>query len=85
MATTRRQFLQISAAAGGALGLGLAGESPAHATPVAKADRPLRILILGGTKFIGPPLVEQALARGHEVTLFNRGKRDADRHLGNRD
>src|SRR3982751_5312834 len=32
-----------------------------------------RILILGGTLFLGPALVEAALARGHAVTLFNRG------------
>src|SRR5512146_479938 len=33
-----------------------------------------RILILGGTGFLGPATVEAALARGHELTLFNRGK-----------
>lgn len=44
----------------------------AHAvTPAAK---PLRILVLGGTRFVGPAIVEAALARGHEVTLFNRGQ-----------
>lgn len=32
------------------------------------------LLILGGTGFLGPQLVEAALARGHQVTLFNRGK-----------
>ncbi len=36
--------------------------------------KPLRILILGGTGFIGPHQVEYALSRGHTVTLFNRGK-----------
>jgi 2'-hydroxyisoflavone reductase len=34
----------------------------------------LRILILGGTGFIGPNQVRYALARGHRVTLFNRGR-----------
>jgi 2'-hydroxyisoflavone reductase len=34
----------------------------------------MNILILGGTKFLGRHLVESALARGHAVTLFNRGK-----------
>lgn len=38
------------------------------------ASAPLRILILGGTGFIGPHEVEYALARGHKVTLFNRGQ-----------
>jgi 2'-hydroxyisoflavone reductase len=34
----------------------------------------VRLLILGGTLFLGRHLVEDALARGHEVTLFNRGQ-----------
>jgi 2'-hydroxyisoflavone reductase len=34
----------------------------------------MNILILGGTKFLGRHLVDSALARGHQVTLFNRGK-----------
>ena len=34
----------------------------------------MRILILGGTGFIGPHQVEYAMSRGHTVTLFNRGK-----------
>jgi nucleoside-diphosphate-sugar epimerase len=33
----------------------------------------LRLVVLGGTKFLGRAAVEEALARGHEVTLFNRG------------
>ncbi len=34
------------------------------------------LLILGGTKFLGRHLVDAALARGHRVTLFNRGRQD---------
>src|SRR5919197_2644381 len=34
----------------------------------------MRILIIGGTRFLGRHLVESALARNHEVTLFNRGQ-----------
>ncbi len=34
----------------------------------------MRILVLGGTKFLGRAFVEHALARGHELTLFNRGQ-----------
>jgi 2'-hydroxyisoflavone reductase len=34
----------------------------------------VRLLVLGGTKFLGRAAVEAALARGHEVTLFNRGE-----------
>ncbi|HEY5290271.1 MAG TPA: NAD-dependent epimerase/dehydratase family protein, partial [Caulobacteraceae bacterium] len=42
---------------------------------VAAAPRhKLRILILGGTGFIGPHQVRYALSRGHSVTLFNRGR-----------
>jgi len=33
-----------------------------------------KILILGGTGFLGPATVEAAMARGHEITLFNRGR-----------
>lgn len=34
----------------------------------------MRLLILGGTRFLGRHLVDAALARGHQITLFNRGK-----------
>ena len=34
--------------------------------------------MLGGTKFLGRATVESALARGHEVTLFNRGHTNPD-------
>lgn len=34
----------------------------------------MRVLVLGGTLFLGRHVVEAALARGHEVTLFNRGQ-----------
>jgi 2'-hydroxyisoflavone reductase len=34
----------------------------------------VRLLVLGGTAFLGRALVDAALARGHEVTLFNRGR-----------
>jgi hypothetical protein len=38
----------------------------------------LKILVLGGTGFIGPHIVRRALARGHEVTLFNRGRSNTE-------
>jgi 2'-hydroxyisoflavone reductase len=38
----------------------------------------VRLLILGGTKFLGRATAEAALARGHELTLFNRGQTHAD-------
>lgn len=39
---------------------------------------PRRILVLGGTLFLGPALVEAAVAEGHSVTLFNRGITNPD-------
>lgn len=77
MSVSRRDFLASSATIGGALTLGL--PSIVHAlepAPLARESRataPLRILILGGTGFIGPNQVQYALDRGHSVTLFNRG------------
>lgn len=53
--------------------------SPSTGTkPVATPQPPKkkRILILGGTGFLGPKTVEVAVARGHSVTIFNRGKRE---------
>ena len=38
----------------------------------------MRILIIGGTRFLGRHLVEAAFAHAHEVTLFNRGKSNPD-------
>ena len=38
----------------------------------------MKLLILGGTVFLGRHTVEAALARGHEVTLFNRGQRNPE-------
>lgn len=44
----------------------------------AGAQQRLKILILGGTGFLGPHQVTAALARGHKVTIFNRGKTNKD-------
>ena len=62
MSTSRREFLGLALAAS-------LGVSCRH-----KPSK--RILILGGTGFLGPKTVEVALSRGHEVTIFNRGKRE---------
>lgn len=70
---TRRDFLKASAMGGAALGFAgpraFAWEAAAQSAPA-----PLRILILGGTGFIGPHQVRYAAARGHKITLFNRGR-----------
>lgn len=63
MDLTRRQFLTTTALASGALTMGLR-----------PALHPLRILILGGTGFLGPHLVRFARSRGHHVTIFTRGR-----------
>lgn len=38
----------------------------------------MRILVIGGTRFVGRHFVEQAAARGHEVTVFHRGRTGPD-------
>ena len=38
----------------------------------------MKLLIIGGTRFVGRHLVENALARGHEITLFYRGQTNPD-------
>ena len=69
--TDRRRWLQLTAAAAAAWTLrGFAPDAQASAP-----KQPLRILILGGTGFIGPHQVRYALSRGHTLTLFNRGRR----------
>lgn len=50
---------------------------PAAPEPPAKPPRPLDLLVLGGTGFIGPHLVRHAVDRGHRVTIFTRGRRQA--------
>jgi len=40
----------------------------------------VKLLVLGGTKFLGRAAVDAALARGHEVTLFNRGETNPELH-----
>jgi 2'-hydroxyisoflavone reductase len=66
---SRRDFLGTSAAAVAA--------AACRSTDAGTPARKLRILILGGTGFIGPHEVRCALARGHEVTVFNRGRSGA--------
>ncbi len=83
--SNRRTFLKWTAAAGGAAGLaplaklplGAEGPTASNAPAPRRIERAavsLNILILGGTGFTGPEQVEYAIARGHRVTLFNRGK-----------
>ena len=70
---SRRDVLRTGVLVGGGL---LAGRSLPSAAP--KAKKPIDLLILGGTGFIGPHLVRHAVARGHKVTIFTRGRRNPD-------
>jgi 2'-hydroxyisoflavone reductase len=74
--TTRRDFLRFSIAAGAisTLPLGACATSEKKGAPEASEPKRLSILILGGTGFLGPAIVEVARARGHALTLFNRGR-----------
>jgi 2'-hydroxyisoflavone reductase len=99
-ASSRRQFMQSSLAAGAIAALGPAaalarqggspGGSGGGAGGTGGTGGPggsggsgggKRILILGGTAFIGPATMHAALARGHRVTLFNRGRIEEMRDL----
>lgn len=98
MGTNRREFLKLSAMAGGVAGMGLIpgmsaltnGVGDVFGAPAGKV-KPMRILILGGTGFTGPFQVKYALSRGHKVTVFNRGKthpgelpKEAEQLIGDR-
>ena len=71
--STRRHVGKLGAAA---LAAGLLPERFAF------AQKPMRILMLGGTGFIGPHLVHASLARGHQVSMLNRGRRAPTQNAG---
>lgn len=91
MSTTRRDLLKLSTAGALGFGLAPWAARAQTPTPsptpppkpvkveglagIERAAKPLRILILGGTGLTGPYQVRYALARGHKLTLFNRGRR----------
>ena len=89
MNITRRHLMQAGLMGGGVLASGLFPLAAGAANTV--AENPLKILILGGTGFIGPHMVREALRRGHTVELFNRGRTnnelfpDLVTHKGDRD
>ncbi|HMA28731.1 MAG TPA: NAD-dependent epimerase/dehydratase family protein [Thermoanaerobaculia bacterium] len=66
--TTRRDFLWKTAASAGLLAGGFPAFSATKKT----------LLVLGGTNFLGPAIVEAAKASGWTITLFNRGKTRPD-------
>ncbi len=78
MDNTRRRFLKTGLMGGAVVATGCTTEVSMEEKASTDSWRPLRILILGGTGFIGPHMVREALRRGHEVELFNRGRTDSD-------
>jgi 2'-hydroxyisoflavone reductase len=79
----RRGFVTLAAASAagiaaqlslGSAAFGRQATAPGAASTGGKASKPLSFLILGGTAFLGPEVVEAAQKRGHSITLFNRGK-----------
>jgi 2'-hydroxyisoflavone reductase len=73
MATSlsRRTFLAGSAAAASSVSLPW---SASQMSTLLRSKQPKRILMLGGTGWLGPAVVRAGLARGHHFTLFNRGR-----------
>jgi 2'-hydroxyisoflavone reductase len=76
MRISRRKFIICSGAFAGGLRISNPAFAAADSNQLAK---PLRILILGGTGFLGPACTESALARGHQVTHFNSGRTEERR------
>lgn len=72
----RREFLKTTAA--GAFAAAALPLAKSAALITARAPKPLDILVLGGTGFIGPFLVRRAVERGHRVSIFTRGRHDAE-------
>ncbi len=72
MKNSRRKFIRTS------LALSLTPLAKANAVQklvdFEKSEKKLKILILGGTSFLGPHQIAYAIERGHEVTTFTRGK-----------
>jgi hypothetical protein len=53
-------------------------ESAGNEGGLPKGDLGMKLLVIGGTRFLGRAIVNYALAAGHEVTLFNRGQSNPD-------
>lgn len=85
---SRRRFLQASVAT---VGLGCGRATTTTTSAPTEVGQGRELLVLGGTGFIGPHLVRHAVARGHRVTIFTRGRREAalpagvTRLIGDRD
>jgi 2'-hydroxyisoflavone reductase len=77
---TRREIMRgLAACLPASLAAACGKPTPATVAPTATATPPpgpRTMLVLGGTRFLGPAIVDAAVADGWEVTLFNRGKSD---------
>jgi 2'-hydroxyisoflavone reductase len=92
MSPTRRDFIRTTGVVGAGLALGAGAacaggedagaEAAAEGSGASTSVEPKRLLILGGTGFIGPHMVEYALSRGHEVTTFTRGRSQTELPAG---
>ena len=76
MTPTRRDFIKTTGVVGAGLALGTSAACGPSAAPSGPA--PKRMLIFGGTGFIGPHTVRTAVERGHEVSIFTRGRAEDD-------
>jgi len=76
----RRHFITGISSISAGLAMGNPGALLASSTSsqTSQNTKAKRLLILGGSGFIGPPMVRYAVERGHEVTIFTRGKSKAD-------
>jgi 2'-hydroxyisoflavone reductase len=89
MIKNRREFLTTGVRAGAAISvLGAPSLDSARAMglgsspPPRGSSHPLRILILGGTSFLGPHQIAYAMKRGHSITIFTRGRTEPTVHQG---
>src|SRR5210317_170969 len=72
MKNSRRAFLGMSALFG--LSTMVSANPLKHLINIEPSEQKLKILILGGTSFLGPHQIAYALKRGHEISTFTRGK-----------
>src|ERR1700741_4005839 len=77
---TRRHFITATATAS----LSTFVPSSLYSAEKTVNRKSLRILVLGGTGFLGPACTESALARGHTVTHFNSGRTEERRREAGR-